>query len=194
LVVMLVIYPGVTLELIRNGAWVSPFDYSSAIFPVTYGASAAAFVLFVMLGKKKLGWYVAAAYSFSNVVGAIGLYELVLDEFFPNTMYLGKLLMLTFVLFGTISLQSRKLSMTEFRLVFVWIVLFFAWVFVDPTIPASRSDTIPFLFNAVTKVAAFAVFSIPLYLGLRSDEELGKESESNTLLGQPTLGLRQTRR
>ena len=85
----------------------------SAVFPVTYAASVVAFALLLFQERPSLGWIVAALYSFSHLVGAIGLYELVLDEFSLNTMYLLKLLSVASVLFGLISLRVRKLSPTE---------------------------------------------------------------------------------
>lgn len=168
LIGFLVAYPAAALELIRNGSWTASFDYSSAVFPITYATSVAAFALFIALGRRTLGWVVATLYSFSNVVGAIGLYELVLDEFFPNTDYLLKLLCGTFVLFGLISLRVTRVSSLELWLIVAWVSIFFVWVFVAPSLPTARSDTAPFLFNSVTKVGGFVVFSFPLYLGLRS--------------------------
>jgi hypothetical protein len=167
LLALLAIYPSFLAALIQNGTWNSSFDYSSAVFPVTYGAALALFIAFVLAGRKRFGWAVATFYSLGCVTGSVGLFELVFDEFFPNTLYLLKLAMFTFVLFGLVSVRSWRIHPVELAAVVGWVGLFFVWVFLDPTLPAMRAATVPFVFNAVTKLGAFGVFCLPFVLGLR---------------------------
>lgn len=166
LVVYFSLYPSLVLELARNGTWTSSFNYSSAVFPVTYTTALILFVATVWLSSRRIGLVHSLFYSVSLDFGAVGLFELVFDEFFPNTAYAFKLGMFCFVLFGCVSFTRWKFSWLELSAVIVWISLFFGWVFLAPSIPTSRGDTVPFLFNALTKLAAFVVFFLPFLTGV----------------------------
>lgn len=163
--VVLAAWPSLAVELIRNGTWTSPFDFSSPVFPVTYGTSLVVFLLLVRIGGPRVGWGVAAFYGFGTVVGSIGLFELVLDEFFPNTDYLFKFVMFTFALSGLVSVRRWAVRGWIAPMVVAWILVFFVWVFVDPTLPTSDTDATPLLLNAITKVGSLVVCSTPLALG-----------------------------
>ncbi len=167
LIALLLLWPGLSETLAGNALWTASFDYSSAVFPVTYAASLAVLALFLLAGRQRLGLGRAAFYGLGIAVGSIGLFELVFDEFFPNTFYPGKFAMFAFVLFGLTSVRSWRAHWAELPLTLGWITLFFAWVFVHPAVPVSRSDLVPLTFNIMTKIGAFLVFGTPLFLGIR---------------------------
>ncbi|MCI4320257.1 MAG: hypothetical protein L3K23_09060 [Thermoplasmata archaeon] len=167
LLALFAVFPSFLAEMLRNGTWNSPFDYSSAVYPVTYVTAVAVFLGLLWMARTRFGWWLGAFYSLGCVFGSVGLFELVFDEFFPNTLYLLKLAMFTFVLFGLASFRSWRFHAVWLLLVIVWVTLFFAWVFINPTLPPVRAATVPFAFNAITKVVAFGVFSLPFALGLR---------------------------
>ncbi|MGC2034622.1 MAG: hypothetical protein WA761_04145 [Thermoplasmata archaeon] len=158
-------YPSSLVELLRNGTWTASFDFKSPVFPITYVVAIGLFVLLILGLRGRVGWFVAAFYAVSIDCGAVGMYELVLDEFFPNTFYLFKLGMFSLVLFGLVSLRLWKIDGWTLVRGVAWFAVFFLWVFVAPSLPDSRADTLPFLFNALTKIGAFVVFASPLYLG-----------------------------
>jgi len=160
------VYHQLFYNVILNGIWDSPFNYSSPVFPVTYGTALVVFVGLLLVLHKKVGWLVGALYAVAADVGAVGLYELVFEGFFiQSDPFPFKFFMFTFALFGLVSFRVWKVAPIELWLLIGWISLFFLWAYFDPSIPTSMGDTAPFVLNSVTKVWTFTLYAVPLLMG-----------------------------
>ena len=168
MILLIGVYPDFYYNLLLNGTWTSRFNYSSPVFPVTYVTALGVFLLLLLGLRKEHGWIVAGIYAVCADLGAVGLYELVFEGFWiQSNPFPFKFFVFTLALSGLVSYRSWRIAPIELWLLVGWVSLFFAWAYVDPHVPRSTSDTVPLLFNAATKVWSFALYSVPLALGVR---------------------------
>ena len=174
LLVLFVIEPGLFLNLINNGLWMSSFDYSSYVFPVTYVTAIVVFSITMLVSWGRLGIIRSAFYGITLCLGAVGFFEMYFDIFQPNSIPYFHLMMSLYMLSGLVSVKYWKLDWRVLVIVFSLVMGFNAWYLSGNQIPNSYIDAIPLLFNSLTKVMAYLLFFFPYYLGIR---RMGRTSE-----------------
>ncbi len=168
LIVFFLYRPSLLFGLINNGLWISSFDYKSAVFPVTYGTAIFVFVIVFLLSYSRLGIILSIFFGVTLDLGAIGVFESYFDIFQPNSIPYFHLGMSLFALAGITSFKMWKIDRWTMYMIVAFIMAFNFWYIHGNSIPTSYQNTIPFLFNVITKVLAFAIFVIPYYRGICS--------------------------
>ncbi len=170
LLVLFAADPPVFITLTENGLWVSSFDYTSTVFPVTYVTALIVFAVTLKISIKKFGTLRSAFYGISLCFGAVGFYEMYFDIFQPNNLTFFHVGMSLFAIFGLVSFKEWKIDYKAILALIAFIAAFNFWYISGNHIPTSYTDFIPLLFNSVTKVLAFSLLLIPYYRGVTSGE------------------------